>query len=100
VKQHPIEGVRLLRKMGYDNEAMLAIVRSSHESWTAPGIPMVCGRIDHARARIVAVADTYDALTSWRPYREPWPATPPSTRSGGRRHRPLRPRSRCALVKS
>ena len=73
VKQHPTEGVRLLRKMGYDNEAMLAIVRSSHESWDGSGYPDgLRGESITRGARIVAVADTYDALTSWRSYREPW----------------------------
>ena len=27
-------------------------------------------------ARIIAVADQYDALTSWRPYRDPWEHQP------------------------
>jgi class 3 adenylate cyclase len=73
VKQHPTEGARLLRSLGYENESLLAIVRASHESWDGSGYPDgLRGEAIPRGARIVAVADTYDALTSWRPNREPW----------------------------
>ena len=73
VKQHPAEGVRLLRSMGYESEPLLAMVRDSHEAWDGSGYPNGLRGEDIPRgARIVAVADTYDALTSWRPTREPW----------------------------
>jgi HD-GYP domain-containing protein (c-di-GMP phosphodiesterase class II) len=73
VKQHPVEGVRLLRGMGYESEALLAIVRASHEAWDGSGYPHgLRGDAIPLGARIVAVADTYDALTSWRPSRDAW----------------------------
>ena len=73
VKQHPVEGVRLLRNMGYANESMLAIVQASHEAWDGAGYPDGAhGEDIPIGARIVAVADTYDALTSWRPSRDAW----------------------------
>jgi adenylate cyclase len=73
VKQHPVEGARLLRSMGYESETMLAIVRASHEAWDGSGYPDgLRGEAIPLGARIVAVADTYDALTSWRPSREAW----------------------------
>ena len=73
VKQHSTEGARLLRNMGYENEALLAIVRASHEAWDGSGYPDgLRGEAIPQGARIVAVADTYDALTSLRPNREAW----------------------------
>jgi HD-GYP domain-containing protein (c-di-GMP phosphodiesterase class II) len=73
VKQHPTEGARLLRSMGYESESLLAIVRSSHEAWDGSGYPEgLRGEAIPQGARIVAVADTYDALTSRRPNREAW----------------------------
>lgn len=76
IQQHPEESCRLMRKMGYDNPAVLNLVRHSHEHYSGNGgypgklkgedIPM--------GSRIIAVADAYDALTSWRPYRETWEA--------------------------
>jgi HD-GYP domain-containing protein (c-di-GMP phosphodiesterase class II) len=73
VQQHPIEGPRILKKMGYDSEAMLDIVRHSHECFDGSGYPDgLRGEMIPLGARILAVADAYDALTSWRPYRERW----------------------------
>jgi HD-GYP domain-containing protein (c-di-GMP phosphodiesterase class II) len=74
IQQHPEESCRLMRKMGYDSPAVLNLVQNSHEHYSGKGgypgklkgedIPM--------GSRIIAVADVYDALTSWRAYREPW----------------------------
>jgi HD-GYP domain-containing protein (c-di-GMP phosphodiesterase class II) len=73
VRMHPVESARTVRKMGYDNEEMIKIIHHSHECFSGTGYP------DHLKgedipigARIVAVADAYDALISWRPYRDPW----------------------------
>jgi len=74
IRQHPEESCRLMRKMGYDNPVVLNLVQHSHEHYSGSGgypgklkgndIPM--------GSRIIAVVDAYDALTSWRPYRETW----------------------------
>ena len=73
VRMHPVEGARTLRKMGYDNEAMIQIVHHSHECFSGIGYPGgLKGEDIPLGARIVAVADAYDALISWRPYRDPW----------------------------
>jgi adenylate cyclase len=73
VQKHPTEGPRILRKMGYDSEQMLRIVRHSHENFKGSGYPDGLQRDEiPLGSRIVAVADAYDALTSWRPYREQW----------------------------
>ena len=71
VKKHPMEGLRVLKKHGYVAEALLNIVRHSHESFDGSGYPDgLKGEEIPLGARIVSVADTYDAMTSWRPYRE------------------------------
>ena len=73
VKMHPVEGARTLRKLGYDNETMIKIVHHSHEKFNGTGYPDgLKGEDIPLGSRIVAVADAYDALISWRPYREPW----------------------------
>jgi HD-GYP domain-containing protein (c-di-GMP phosphodiesterase class II) len=73
VKMHPIEGARTLRKMGYDNEELINIVYHSHENYNGTGYPDgLKGEDIPLGSRIVAVADAYDALISWRPYRDPW----------------------------
>ena len=73
VREHPVESVRILRNNGYQNNAMLEIVRHSHEHHDGSGYPDgLKGDAIPTGARIVAVADTYGALTSKRSYREAW----------------------------
>jgi adenylate cyclase len=72
VKRHPQAGERLLRTMGYQSEGVLSIIRSSHELLDGSGYPeRLRGDCIPLGARIVVVADAYDALASWRPYRDP-----------------------------
>jgi HD-GYP domain-containing protein (c-di-GMP phosphodiesterase class II) len=72
VKKHPEAGERLLRTMGYQSERVLSIIRASHELYDGSGYPeKLRGDAIPLGARIVVVADAYDALTSWRPYRDP-----------------------------
>jgi HD-GYP domain-containing protein (c-di-GMP phosphodiesterase class II) len=74
IKQHPEESCRLMRKMGYDNPHLLHLVRHSHEHYSgSDGYPgQLTGEEIPLGSRIIAVVDAYDALTSWRPYREAW----------------------------
>jgi HD-GYP domain-containing protein (c-di-GMP phosphodiesterase class II)/class 3 adenylate cyclase len=73
VRNHPVEGVKMLRKMGYENAAMLEIVQHSHEYFNGTGYPNGLGGENiPIGSRIIAVADAYDALTSRRSYRDPW----------------------------
>jgi class 3 adenylate cyclase len=54
------------------NRRVLSIIRASHELLDGSGYPDgLRGDAIPLGARIVAVADSYDALTSWRPYRDP-----------------------------
>lgn len=73
VRMHTSEGVRIMRKMGYENDAMLQIVLHSHENFNGTGYPNgLKGEDIPIGSRIIAVADAYDALTSKRPYRDSW----------------------------
>lgn len=45
-----------------------------HERWDGRGYPLgLAGRDIPVAARVVAIADVYDALRSARPYKRPWP---------------------------
>lgn len=73
IKQHPLESRRALRKLGYENPLMEQIVTHVHERYNGSGYPHgLSGAAIPLGARIVAVADAYDSLTSRRPYRDPW----------------------------
>ncbi len=73
VRGHPEHGARLLRESGIDNSAVLHIVRHHHERMDGTGYP---GRLGPEQlpllTRMSAVCDVYDAVTSTRPYKEPW----------------------------
>jgi diguanylate cyclase (GGDEF)-like protein len=68
VEQHPLIAVRILEKMSF-LEKEVAIVRHHHEKWNGQGYPDGLMRTAiPLGARIIAVADTFDALTSSRAY--------------------------------
>ena len=73
VKKHPQNGYLLLRKNGSYSEEILNAVLMHHEKFDGTGYPLGLkgGQITYL-ARIITVADVYDALTSNRPYRQPW----------------------------
>jgi len=51
-----------------------AIAHYHHEKWDGSGYPEGwAGAAIPIEARIAAVADAYDAITTWRPYKEPLP---------------------------
>ncbi|EJE54011.1 response regulator containing a CheY-like receiver domain and an HD-GYP domain [Acidovorax sp. CF316] len=50
-----------------------AIALTHHEKWDGSGYPKgLAGEAIPVEARIVALADVFDALTARRPYKEPW----------------------------
>jgi putative nucleotidyltransferase with HDIG domain len=70
VKQHSAKGAELVARMG--NRDLTAIVRHHHERMDGRGYPDgVAGLSIPLGARIIAVADTFDAMTSYRSYRNP-----------------------------
>src|SRR5205814_7403982 len=73
MERHTVIGVQILRGVDFLGEAK-AVVRSHHERWDGKGYPDGLERDDiPLAARVFAVADTLDALTTDRPYR---PASP------------------------
>jgi hypothetical protein len=73
MKDHPVIGEQLLRPYRqFRHETRL--VRSHHERWDSKGYPDgIHGQTIPLGARIIAVADTFDAMTTSRPYRGPLP---------------------------
>jgi putative nucleotidyltransferase with HDIG domain len=74
MEKHPVIGERILAKV--DDYAEIArIVRHHHERVDGQGYPdKLSGHEIPLLARIISVADAYDAMTSDRPYRDPMPA--------------------------
>ena len=74
MRSHPRLGLELLR--GDDFSPLVkAIVLRHHERWDGSGYPDgKSGTEIHEMARIAAVADVYDAVTSERPYAAAQPA--------------------------
>jgi putative nucleotidyltransferase with HDIG domain len=68
IKRHPDDGAELLAHLG--EPEVVAIVRHHHERLDGGGYPAgLSGTAIPLGARIIAVADTFDALTSARSYR-------------------------------
>jgi response regulator RpfG family c-di-GMP phosphodiesterase len=70
IMTHPMVGWRILSPLLSDMPKALHIVRSHHERFDGRGLPdKLAGADIPIEARIAAVADTFDAMTSARPYR-------------------------------
>jgi len=70
IEQHPLIAVRILEKMSF-LEREVAIVRHHHEKWNGQGYPDGLARTAiPLGSRVIAVADTFDALTAVRAYHE------------------------------
>jgi putative two-component system response regulator len=77
MRRHPEIGAEIL---GEHKSGVLAIARSialaHHEKWDGSGYPHgLAGEAIPEEARIVAIADVFDALTSVRPYKPAWTVT-------------------------
>ncbi len=72
MRQHPKLAFEMLSQIEYLREA-LQIPYCHHEKWDGTGYPQALkGEEIPLTARIFAVADVWDALTSNRPYRPAW----------------------------
>lgn len=72
VRRHPAAGARMLRSLGAP-ETILPLVLHHHERWDGAGYPTGCRGDDiPLEARVLCIADSFDAMTSTRPYRSSW----------------------------
>jgi len=74
MRRHPLIGAEIL---GQHQSGLLSMARrialAHHEKWDGSGYPEgLAGEAIPIEARIVAIADVFDALTSVRPYKEAW----------------------------
>jgi putative nucleotidyltransferase with HDIG domain len=70
IRRHPVAGVELLADIEFPWD-VLPIVESHHERWDGAGYPHgLAGDAIPLTARVVCIADVYDALTSRRSYKE------------------------------
>jgi putative two-component system response regulator len=75
ISEHPALGERMLAPLAHESPDVLRIVRSHHERLDGAGFPDgLRGEKIPIEARIVAVADAFDAMTTKRPYRDSRPA--------------------------
>ncbi|WP_157442523.1 HD domain-containing phosphohydrolase [Deinococcus misasensis] len=71
IKQHPVVGFELTRSIPSLPERTLDIVLHHQERWNGSGYPEgLSGKTIPFLARLFAVVDVYDALTSERPYKK------------------------------
>ncbi len=82
MERHPVIGGEVLRRCEAQMKALghsifaigIEIAECHHEKFDGSGYPAgLSGQAVPLSARIVAVADVFDALTSKRPYKEAWP---------------------------
>src|SRR5690606_39429374 len=79
IGQHPANGERIGRTLGMHRDE-LSVIRPHHDRWDGAGYPArVAADKIPLLARIMAVADVYDAVTSERAYRPAW--SPDAARS-------------------
>jgi putative nucleotidyltransferase with HDIG domain len=69
MQEHPIDGANLVGTMTRLRH-LLPAIRHHHENWDGTGYPdRIAGELIPLDARVIALADTIDAMSSARPYR-------------------------------
>ena len=69
VRRHPLDGARLIFEVS-PPPGVCRVVGEHHERWDGRGYPAgLRGEEIDFNARVVAIADAFDAMTSVRPYR-------------------------------
>ncbi|MGH7678554.1 MAG: HD domain-containing phosphohydrolase [Gemmatimonadaceae bacterium] len=75
MERHPVAGVELLREVEFPGD-VLPMIRGHHERYDGHGYPDgLAGEDIPLAARILCVADVFDALTTDRPYRQAFDAS-------------------------
>ena len=71
IKKHPVEGVKILEKFNEQTEVINDIILQHHERLDGEGYPKgLKGNQINLFSKICSIADTFDGLTSYRPYRK------------------------------
>jgi len=100
VRDHPRIGAEIVAGVEFLAAALPAI-RSHHERWDGSGYPdRLAGEAIPLVARIVNVADTWDACTSRRPYQEAMPAASAAAVLAGLRGTQIDPAVHDALLRA
>ncbi|HVE77142.1 MAG TPA: HD domain-containing phosphohydrolase [Actinomycetota bacterium] len=74
MKQHPVMGSKILEPARFLHPHAINVVMAHHERWDGEGYPnRLAGEDVPVGARVFAVADAFDAMTSDRPYRKGLP---------------------------
>jgi HD-GYP domain-containing protein (c-di-GMP phosphodiesterase class II) len=69
IKQHPVYGALILARMSLLGDDEVQVVYHHHERWNGGGYPYgLRGEAIPLGARMVAIADAFEAMTSHRPY--------------------------------
>jgi len=71
LKEHPRRGASIVAERGGDN-SLVEMIRYHHERWDGKGYGGLKGQQIPLHARVIALADALDAMTSRRPYRQPF----------------------------
>ncbi|MEQ1721958.1 MAG: HD domain-containing phosphohydrolase [Pseudobdellovibrio sp.] len=76
MRMHPTFGLKILNEHSGISDAIKAACYEHHESWAGGGYPQdISGQEIHPFGRIVALTDTYDAMTTQRSYNKPMKPT-------------------------
>lgn len=73
METHPVLGEKIVAPLGYP-ACVVEVIRHHHERWDGAGYPdRLAAEEIPAAARVFAIADSLDAMTSLRTYRRPLP---------------------------
>ena len=73
MQQHVLHGAALAQQLSFLPRSAHDVIMAHHECWDGSGYPYgLSGENIPLPARIFAVCDVYDALTSTRPYKRAW----------------------------
>ncbi|MGN1089461.1 MAG: HD-GYP domain-containing protein [Huintestinicola sp.] len=74
VKKHTAYGRKMLEDSPGELMKISALIAyEHHERFDGKGYAGMSGEDIHIYSRCVSIADVFDALVSWRPYKQPWP---------------------------
>ena len=73
IKRHTLIGEAMCHDIPFLPATTRELIRSHHERWDGAGYPdKLAGEAIPLKARMFAIVDVYDALTSERPYKRAW----------------------------